>query len=167
MVFLKLSIFLLSVVFFVAARIQKLTGPLEMGQTPPSDPSDLSSAPGFFLRWTPPPARLVTWELRRYQLVLGYTTVPRFLELYGAGLPEKLRVDQTGASTLATLLYSDCGPLNVVVEVWRHESLQRALDSRQASRQATKWKEAIGEIAKLGQSFSTLYMRPLDSSPWQ
>ena len=121
-----------------------------------------------------PHGRLVTWELRRYQLVLGYPTVPRFLELYGAGLPEKLRVrdcprnpchfgilfgersrvsersysskalivkqaatqiyyrvlrasspvrsacqgevDQTGASTLVTLLYSDSGPLNVVVE---------------------------------------------------
>ena len=76
-------------------------------------------------------------------------------------------MDQTGASTLATLLYSDSGPLNVVVELWRHESLQRAQESRQASRQATKWKAAIGEIAKLGQSFSTLYMRPIDASPWQ
>ena len=29
-----------------------------------------------------------------------------------------------------------------------------------------KWKHAIGEIAKISTSFSTLYMRPLRASPW-
>ena len=109
----------------------------------------------------------VTYELRQYQLVLGYPTVPQFLELYTEGLQDKLKADTSGASQLATLLYSDCGPLNVVIELWRHESLQRAQESRVASRQASKWKEAIGEIAKLSTSFSTLYMRPLRASPWR
>ena len=90
----------------------------------------------------------VAWELRKYQLVLGYTTMPRFLELYSEGLKDKLAADDSGASQLVSLLYSDNGSLNVVIELWRHESMQRAQDSRVASRKAQKWKTAIGEIAR-------------------
>ena len=109
----------------------------------------------------------VAWELRQYQLVLGYPTVPKFLELYTDGLRDKLSADDSGASTLVSLLYSDNGPLNVVIELWRHESMQRAQESRVASRQAEKWKSAIGEIANLSTDFRTEYMRPLPESPWQ
>mmetsp|Transcript_36723 Transcript_36723/g.73595 ORF Transcript_36723/g.73595 Transcript_36723/m.73595 type:complete len:252 (+) Transcript_36723:148-903(+) len=109
----------------------------------------------------------VAYELRRYQLKLGYNTVPDFLKLYGEGLPDKLRVDDSGASTLVTLLYSDSGPLNVVYEVWRHESLQRSLAARQASRQSSKWKEAVGSIALLAETFDTQFLRPTPFSPWQ
>ena len=110
--------------------------------------------------------RQVAWELRTYQLVLGYTTVPTFLELYSAGLKDKLAADDSGASQLATLLYSDCGPLNLVMELWRHESLQRSQDSRQASRKASKWRDAVNDIAKIAHSFDTQFMRPLPGSPW-
>ena len=51
-------------------------------------------------------------------------------------------------------------------ELWRHESMQRAQESRAASRKAAKWKAAIGEIAELTTSFTTTYMRPLRESPW-
>jgi len=104
--------------------------------------------------------------MRTYQLSLGYSTVPTFLELYSEGLRDKLAADDSGASQLATLLYSDSGSLNTVIELWRHESMQRAQESRVASRKATKWKHAIGEIAKLATEFRTLYMRPLEASPW-
>ena len=110
---------------------------------------------------------MVAWELRKYQLQLGYDTVPRFLELYKEGLKDKLAADDSGASELATLLYSDSGPLNVVVELWRHETMQRAQDSRKASRKATKWRSAINEIAKLSTSFDTRFMRPMRFSPWR
>ena len=99
--------------------------------------------------------------------MLGYATVPRFLELYTDGLRDKLAADDSGASQLATLLYSDCGPLNVVVELWRHESMQRAQASRKASRQAPKWKAAIGEIAGLSTRFETSFLRPTPGSPWR
>ena len=49
----------------------------------------------------------VAWEMRTYQLCLGYSTVPTFLELYSEGLRDKLAADDSGASQLATLLYSD------------------------------------------------------------
>lgn len=92
--------------------------------------------------------RGTAWELRTYQLVLGYDAVPQFLKLYGAALPDKLEADTTGKSELVTLLYSDCGPLNRVHELWRHDSLQGAQQSRAASRAASRWRTAIGEIAK-------------------
>ena len=68
----------------------------------------------------------MAYELRTYQLQLGYPTVPSFLELYADGLRDKLSADDSGASTLVTLLYSDVGPLNMVVELWRHERLERS-----------------------------------------
>ena len=59
--------------------------------------------------------------------------------------------------------YEDCDAL---VRSAYTASMQRAQESRQASRKADKWKAAIGEIAKLSTSFATLYMRPLRASPW-
>jgi len=109
----------------------------------------------------------VAYELRKYQLQLGYETVPNFLKYYGEGLGDKLRVDDSGASTLVSLLYTDNGPLNEVYELWRHESLQRSQDSRQASRKSEKWKGAVANIASLASSFHTQYLRPTPFSPWQ
>ena len=109
----------------------------------------------------------VAWEIRTYQLVLGYSTVPKFLELYSDGLKDKLAADDSGASTLVTLLYSDNGPLNVVHEIWRHESMQRAQDSRIASRKAHTWRSAVEQIAEISTSFETRYIRPLPGAPWQ
>lgn len=109
----------------------------------------------------------VAWELRTYQLRLGYRTVPTFLRLFEEGLRDKLAVDDSGASSLVSLLYSDCGSLNVVRELWRHDSLSRAQDSRLASRKAAGWRGAIDEIAELAISFDTQFLRPLKHSPWQ
>eukprot|EP00536_Pseudo-nitzschia_multiseries_P009656 jgi/Psemu1/23852/gm1.23852_g len=44
------------------------------------------------------------FELRRYHLKLGYDTVPKFLDLYGAGLPSKLRAPGTDPRTGSRLL---------------------------------------------------------------
>ena len=93
--------------------------------------------------------------------------MPKFLQLYSAWLKDKLAADDSGASQLATLLYSDCGSLNIVMELWRHESLQRSQDSRQASRKAVKWREAVNEIATIAHTFDTQFMRPLNGSPWR
>ena len=110
------------------------------------------------------------WEFRKYQLKLGYTTVPKFLELYGSGINEKLAVSRAAAedtSRLVTLLYSTNGPLNVVIELWRHDSLANAEASRRSSRLAPTWRRAIEEIATISTSFEVEFLRPLPSSPWQ
>lgn len=56
------------------------------------------------------------YELRRYKLQLGYDTVPKFLELYGSGLPSKLAANAPGTELLS-LLYTEVGELNEVIEV--------------------------------------------------
>jgi len=50
-----------------------------------------------------------------------YDTVPEFLKSYGEGLQDKLKADDSGASSLVTLLYNETGPLNSVIEIWRHQ----------------------------------------------
>eukprot|EP00965_Chrysotila_dentata_P144628 4777205-Pleurochrysis_carterae.AAC.3 len=124
--------------------------------------------PGAALYTPPSPVNgeRAVWELRTYQLQLGYETVPQFLQLFQEGLAEKLAVDDSGASELATLLYSDNGSLNVVIELWRHASLARSQESRRASRKATRWRQAINDIAKLAVTFDTQLMRPTPRSPW-
>jgi hypothetical protein len=50
-------------------------------------------------------------------LKLGYDTVPKFLSLYKAGLPSKLKAHGTDQTTsLVTFLYSEVGQLNEVIK---------------------------------------------------
>ena len=105
-------------------------------------------------------------ELRRYQLKLGYDTVPKFLELYGSGLPSKLKAPGTHPSTsLVTLLYSEVGQLNEVMEVWKHGSTSAMEQSRVAARSATEWKKSIAKIASLATVFTSTIHTPLSFSP--
>ena len=111
----------------------------------------------------------VIYEIRRYQLKLGYDTVPRFLQLYGQGLPSKLSAEGTDPTTsLCSLLYSEVGDLNHVIEVWRHGDGAAAMNrSRVAARSAVPWREAIAAIAELAVNFNSSIHRPLKSSNWQ
>ena len=61
------------------------------------------------------------FELRTYELQLGYDTVPNFLEIYSGGLKDKMEHDDSGESRLISLLHSEAGvaPLNTVIELWR------------------------------------------------
>lgn len=105
-------------------------------------------------------------ELRRYQLKLGYDTVPKFLELYKSGLPSKLNAAGTDPTTkLVTLLYSEVGQLNEVIEVWKHGSTNAMEKSRVAARGANEWKNSIAEIANLANVFTNTIHKPLSFSP--
>ena len=107
------------------------------------------------------------YEFRRYQLKLGYDTVPKCLDMYEGGLPSKLEAEGTDPTTsLITLLYSECGPLNEIIEIWRHGGGTTAMDrSRVAARKATEWRNAIGNIAGLAETFTSTIHRPTDYSP--
>lgn len=107
------------------------------------------------------------YEFRRYQLKLGYDTVPKFFDMYECGLPSKLGAEGTDATTnLVTLLYSECGPLNEVIEIWRHGAGTEAMElSRAAARKATEWRNAIANIAGLAKTFTSTIHRPTDHSP--
>lgn len=121
-------------------------------------------------------------ELRKYQLKLGYDTVPKFLQLYSDALPSKLNAVGTHPTTeLVTILVSDVGSLNTVYEVWKHGGYDAKDDqnnnsnsfcgmkameqSRQASRSAGEWRQGIAEIAELAVSFDTTILKPLEFSP--
>lgn len=117
-------------------------------------------------------------ELRKYQLKLGYDTVPNFLKLYSEALPSKLNAEGTHPTTeLVTILVSDVGSLNTVYEVWKHGGevsgedgtafcgMQAMEQSRQASRGAMEWRKGIAEIAELAMTFDTTILKPLAFSP--
>jgi NIPSNAP len=106
-------------------------------------------------------------EIRRYKLKLGYDTVPNFLKLYQAGLPSKLQAPGTDPTTaLVSVLYSDVGRLNEVMEIWRHGNGSSAMEcSRHAARQATEWKQAIAGMAELALEFTSSVHKPTSFSP--
>ena len=116
-------------------------------------------------------------ELCKYQLKLGYDTVPEFLRLFSEALPSKLSAPGTHPTTqLVTVLVSDVGSLNTVYEVWKHGGeisgknkefcgMHAMEQSRQASRGAKEWRERIAEIAALAVTFDTTILKPLDFSP--
>ena len=113
-----------------------------------------------------------SYEIRRYRLILGYDTVPKFLKYYAEGLPSKLNATGTDPSTsLVTLMYNDTGHLNEVIEIWRHGGGTRAMGvSRNAAREATEWKNAISKIAGLANSFQSTIHKPQikgDLSKWR
>lgn len=110
-------------------------------------------------------------ELRKYQLQLGYDTVPKFLSHYNKALPSKLNAADTHPTTqLVTILISDITSLNTVYEIWKHGDeqvcgLEAMNTSRVASRSAIEWRNGIGEIAKLSVSFESSVLRPTVFSP--
>lgn len=106
-------------------------------------------------------------EFRRYRLVLGYDTVPKFYKLFQSGLGEKLEANDP-TSSLVTVMHCDVGRLNEVVEIWRHGNGARGMEqSRHNARQATKWKEAISQIAPLAIDFTSTIHKPTHFSPLQ
>ena len=109
------------------------------------------------------------YEIRRYQLKLGYDTVPKFLQLYESGLPYKLNTNNTDPTTsFVTVMYNEIGQLNEVIEIWRHGDGVTAMEqSRVAARDVMEWRNAIADIAKLAISFSTVIHKPVAFSPWK
>jgi len=107
------------------------------------------------------------YEYRRYQLQLGYDTVPKFMDNYAKGLDSKLATLDP-STELCTVMYNEVGSLNEVIEVWRHGAgsigMQR---SRENARQATEWRNTIKENAKLAITFTNSVHRPASFSPWQ
>jgi len=115
----------------------------------------------------PPPddtAASPVYELRTYQCHLGYDTVPKLIEHISAGLPSKVEADKEGK--LVLYAFSDVGQLNQVVELWRYSSTQASLRARQAARTALPWREAVGKVAPLAQTFHTQFMHPTSFSNW-
>ncbi len=115
------------------------------------------------------PDSRVIYEVRKYRLKLGYNVVPKFLEIYGNGLPSKLSAPGTDPSTeLCTVLSTEVGELNNVIEIWRHGGGASAMNtSRIAARNAFEWRVAINSIAELAIDFTSAIHKPLPLSNWK
>lgn len=105
------------------------------------------------------------FEMRTYQLELGYNPVPKLIGHMVEGLPSKLASDPDELGALVGMFYSDVGRLNRFVEVWRYPSFQDHIRVREAARTAIKWRETIGAIAPMVQMFETKLCIPATFSP--
>ena len=116
--------------------------------------SDENDKPGVF-------------ELRAYQLELGYNPIPKLVAHMAEGLPSKLASDPDENGALIGMFYSDVGRLNRFVEVWRYDSAQKHIAAREAARGAQTWRACVGNIAPMVQMFDTKLTEPTRCSPTQ
>ena len=107
------------------------------------------------------------FEYRRYQLGLGYDAVPKFLKIYEAGVRHKLE-NVHESTELVSLLYSDTGTINQVIEVWHHgEGLAAMDESRVKGRTVSEWTSAVQAIVPLSTSFNTSINNVASFSPFR
>lgn len=99
-------------------RSEALVEALECVAAAGADPSGAAAFAPRALRTA------AVYEWREYQLVLGYNPIPKLREAFAAGLPSKVSVDVDGRAELAFMGWTDVGPLNRFVELWRYESVQ-------------------------------------------
>ena len=59
------------------------------------------------------------YEIRHYQLIPGYETVPQLIEIFNEGLPDKINACDSSTGRLILLAHSDVGLLNQFIEIWR------------------------------------------------
>jgi hypothetical protein len=105
------------------------------------------------------------YEMRTYQLILGYNPVPLLSNAFASGIPAKIKSADYGQ--LVGCAASEIGDLNKVIELWRFDDADACLRHRAASRGVSEWKVCIGSIAPTVQSFNTSLLKPLEGSRWQ
>jgi len=105
------------------------------------------------------------YEIRHYQLIPGYTTVPKMIDIFSRGLPDKLAACDSSLGELILLAHSDVSTLNQFIEIWRYPSPAASIEHREASRKALVWRDAIAEAAKITVFFKNRIMTPTSFSP--
>ncbi|GMH72045.1 hypothetical protein TrLO_g6959 [Triparma laevis f. longispina] len=109
----------------------------------------------------------VCYEIRKYQLGLGYDAVPDFLDVFSEGLQHKVKC-QDEETQLATVMYSEVGRLNEVIEIWRHgNGVAGMAKSREMAREAPQWREAIKDMATKAEKFENVIVKPVGFSTWK
>lgn len=105
------------------------------------------------------------YEIRHYQLVPGYDSVPNLINIFCQGLPDKLAACGSLTGELILLAHSDISILNQFVEIWRYPSPSSCIIHREASRNAKIWRSSIAEAAKITVAFQNRIMIPTTFSP--
>lgn len=106
-------------------------------------------------------------EYRRYQLTLGYDAVPRFMDIYERGV--RCKLENIHESTeLLSVIYSDVGTINEVIEIWRHgDGIAAMNESRIKARAAFDWTTAVTSLVPLATSFTNTIHKPMGFSPFK
>jgi len=154
------------------SMLEKHTSEMYLPATPcleaiaksPSDANAFSRWRAFFHENDEKPG---VFELRAYQLELGYNPIPKLVAHMAEGLPSKLASDPDENGALVGMFYSDVGRLNRFVEVWRYDSAQKHIAAREAARGAQTWRACVGHIAPMVQMFDTKLTEPTKCSPTQ
>jgi hypothetical protein len=107
------------------------------------------------------------YEIRHYQLIPGYDTIPKMIDIFSKGLPDKLHSCGNGLGELILLAHSDITILNQFIEIWRYPSQKASMAHRVASRKSEIWRQSITDAAKLTQQFQNRLMMPAKFSPLQ
>jgi hypothetical protein len=103
------------------------------------------------------------FELRRYQLGLGYGAAPEATAALAAALPAKIAAD--GAGRLLYMAHTEFGPLNALLELWRYPSAAACAAGRAASRGVPAWRAAVAQVAPLAQRFDSALLLAAPFSP--
>eukprot|EP01025_Chloroclados_australasicus_P034482 TRINITY_DN3521_c0_g1_i3.p1 TRINITY_DN3521_c0_g1~~TRINITY_DN3521_c0_g1_i3.p1 ORF type:complete len:259 (-),score=21.41 TRINITY_DN3521_c0_g1_i3:323-1099(-) len=106
------------------------------------------------------------YEMREYQLIPGYQTVPDMVQAFSKGLPDKL-LSYPERQQCVFLGYSEVGTLNNFVELWRYNSCEDSIKARVVARSVQSWRDAIANVAPLTQTFKTAILKPTQFSPWK
>ena len=107
------------------------------------------------------------YEIRHYQLIPGYDTIPQMIDIFSKGLPDKLNCCGDKLGQLVLLAHSDISILNQFIEIWRYPSQKASLEHRTASRKSNIWRQSIADAAKLTVTFQNRLMIPAKFSPLQ
>lgn len=125
---------------------------------------DAVGMPPTHLFKSPPADPAAIYEQRTYQMHPGHGVVPKLVQAFSKGLPDKIASDPEGQ--LVFFGYTDVGMLNNVLELWRYPSAQACIRARQAARQAPIWRETMATVPPDVQHFTSSFLKPLSLSPW-
>ena len=107
------------------------------------------------------------YEIRHYQLIPGYETIPQMIDIFSKGLPDKINCCGNKLGQLVLLAHSDISILNQFIEIWRYPSQKASIEHRIASRKSNLWRQSIADAAKLTVTFQNRLMIPAKFSPLQ
>ena len=109
----------------------------------------------------------VVYEIRTYNLKLGYDTVPRWYDYYASGIGGKVSLCLPG-TRLVTVMDTSVGEMNKVVEVWRHGGGAGGMEGRRVrTRGSREWGEAVLGISGLTTGFRNEVIVPAEFSVWK
>lgn len=113
-------------------------------------------------------AKGTLYEIVRYKLKVGYDVASDFMSAHEKSIRLKQEaIAGTTTSQFCSVLLSEFGAKNEVIELWRHSSMEGLLRMHEASRTNQTWKESIQRIAPITMEVTSTLTRPTAFSNWK